>query len=482
MVVSLLVTPVLVAGLGSSLFGVWEVLNRLALYVGVPSRCPAYVLQLQIAKDQMLSDPAVKRQHVANAFGVWLLSLPVAVVAGMLVAWLSPGITKVLPANYPIVRITFALLVFSVLLDALAALPGRSLSGMNLGYKCSRLDASLSIVAGLLTAGAIYLKGGLLGIAGAQIVIGGLTAVALWFLAIRSVPWFHFSRPNLNVGRPFLRLSLWNCASGLLAQLQTASDGIILAVVASTSMVTQYVLTSYVARTVSIVFLSSLFAVTPGLGGLVGQRAYGRAAMLRNEIMSLHWCLATAIGSTILLCNRSFVSHWVGKAYYAGFWPNLLIVVCLLQSVLIIVDAYIIDTTLELRRRVTVNVASALLSLPLAFFLTRWYGMVGLSLGLLGGRLVQTVSHPLIVKACFDKPERVSPKSLVRPAVVTALLFAVSAYLGQRLVTQNWIELIACVVATFVLVLGVAPLTGLSSDLRQALIRRFQMMRFRVFE
>jgi len=55
-------------------------------------------------------------------------------------------------------------------------------------------------------------------------------------------------------------------------------------------------------------------------------------------------------------------------------------------------------------------------------------------------------------------------------------LLASSAYLGQRYLAGNWMELVACVGGSLGIILALAFVAGLSSDSRAQLISRFRWM------
>ncbi len=75
---------------------------------------------------------------------------------------------------------------------------------------------------------------------------------------------------------------------------------------------------------------------------------------------------------------------------------------------------------------------AAVLSLGLALVLTPKFGMIGLCLGLLVGRLVLTISYPLLVNAFLQHSTEAQPISWWRPLLVTMALFAFSAHVGQE--------------------------------------------------
>lgn len=473
--VALLITPVLVTGLGRSLFGVWEMLGRLVGYMSATDGRPTEALRLVIANQQAVDDPALKRRCVGSALAIWLLFLPILAVAGAMLIWLSPILTKV-PADLRSgVRLAATLLVINFLLINLAALPESVLRGMNLGYRRMGLQAGLNVVGGALTAVAIYAGLGLIGIAGAQVLLSGLTGLLFLLVVSKYVAWFGIAMPSRAEIRSLLNVSVWNSLGNVIAKLHLASDVIILGAVASSSLVTTYVLTGYAPLAVVGIMTLTLEAASPGLAGLIGQKQYEKTATLRKELMAINWLFVTAAGSTILLWNRSFLYLWVGADYYAGPLVNLLIVLLMAQTVFIRSDSYIIDATLQLRDRVLASAAAVILSVALSIVLTRYYGIVGLCLGMMGGRLIQTVSYPLLVDSLLGKlkPRRFG---LARPGSVMILILASSTYLGQRWFAHNWAEWVAAVGISVGVVLFATPVLGLPIGSRKSLVRRLKLI------
>src|SRR5437773_1152275 len=71
--VNFLVIPILVTGLGRSLYGVWEMLGRLVGYLTAGDGRPTQALRLVVATMQASDDNAAKRRYVGAAFGVWIV-------------------------------------------------------------------------------------------------------------------------------------------------------------------------------------------------------------------------------------------------------------------------------------------------------------------------------------------------------------------------------------------------------------------------
>jgi hypothetical protein len=242
--------------------------------------------------------------------------------------------------------------------------------------------------------------------------------------------------------------------------------------VVSTSAVTSYVLTGYAARLAVNLYFMGADAVMPGLAGIIGQRTFDRAAMLRNELLTLTWLFLTVAGATILLWNRSFLHLWNGSEYYAGFWPNLLIVLIAVQTALIRADAYVLDAALQPRLRVIVSAIAAAVTLTMSLILARSLGVVGLCLGVLAGRMTQTVCYPILVRACLQQVNPVHLADVVRPMVVTCLLFLGSAHLGRLLLVDSWVLWAPSVVLSAAAALPIALVTGLSPAARTSVFRR----------
>jgi O-antigen/teichoic acid export membrane protein len=479
--VSLVVVPILVGGLGRSLYGVWEMLGRLVGYMTAGDGRPTLALRLVVSNLQSSPNNALKRRYVGGALVVWLLFLPLIVAGGVALVWLAPTITKVAPTGYTSVRLTCVLLTLSLLFGNLASLPESVLRGMNLGYKRMGMQAGLEVVGGALIALGIYLGLGMAGAAGAQIVFAVLMGLCFLWVVRKYVPWFGAARPTRQEVKGLLSLSLWYSAGEALSKLQLASDVIILGMVLSPATVTGYVLTGYAARMCVNVQSLAAAGVIPGIGGVIGEQQYEKAIRLRNELSALTWLFVTTVGATILLWNRSFLSLWVGAENYAGIWINLLLVVAMAQTAFVRSDSYVIDASLQPRQRVIVAAAAAALTIGLATVLSMRFGIAGLCVGMIAGRLTQSIAYPHLVHACLGAASRSSLRGIARPTAVTILLFALAAYFGDRIVLRHWIGWVAGVAVTCGAVFGVAVVAGLSPKARGAVVRRGQELarRFR---
>jgi len=371
LVVALVVSPILVSGLGSTMYGVLQILQRLTSYLSAADGRPTQALKWTIAHQQASDDHTEKQRAIGSAIGVWLMFLPLLAITGAVVIWVSPTVTKVPQGAFPPVRASAAFLVMGLILISLVTLPESVLRGMNLGYKRMILTPVITIFRGVLTAGAIYLSFGLVGVAAAPLVASVLAGIMYWGTVRRYIPWFRIAKPTLAEIRRFASFSGWFLAWRLVNRILMSGDVVILGIIASAELVTVYTLTGYAAQVVVGVIGITMGAIVPGMGGLIGAKQHQKAAIVRSEMLVLNWLMTTVIGVGILLWNRSFITLWVGPIHYAGPWANLLIVLAVTQLAFIRTDAFIIDLTLNLSRKVALGGLSALLSLGIAAVLIK---------------------------------------------------------------------------------------------------------------
>jgi hypothetical protein len=271
---------------------------------------------------------------------------------------------------------------------------------------------------------------------------------------------------------------VWLSVGDLMAKLLLASDVLVLGWIISPAAVTTYVLTSYAARTGTGIFVFTAGSAMPGLGGVLGKKQFASAVKIRHELRMLTWLFTTVVGATILAWNASFLHLWVGSRNYAGPWVNLLIVLIALQTAFIRTDSYIIDASLRPRARVIFGAITVVVTLALGIVLTHALGIAGICLALLIGRAIQSISYPMIVHSCLEKPRMSMSERLaaVRMALTTAVLFAAASIFGRLWLAQHWYVWLGGVAATAVCVAGLTLVLGPTPTDRRAIIARIRNM------
>jgi O-antigen/teichoic acid export membrane protein len=480
LLVGFVITPLLVIGLGQYFFGAWQVLNRLIGYISPASGRPTQALKWAIARDQSSTDYKQKQDLVGSAFIVWILFLPLMIVLGTLLVWMAPFWLKASPDHFLTIRVCTGLLVSNMAMTSLSTIPLSVLQGENLGYKQMGLTTATVLVGGGLTWLALYYKTGLVGVAAAAVVTTLLTGAVFLKVTQSHAKWFKVSFPSFRKTRQFLGLSFWFLGWNLVMNLMTASDVVILGFIISAEAVTDYSLSKYAPETmISLIALLNI-GITPGLGGIIGAGLWKKAAKIRGEMMALTWLAATAFGATILTWNRPFLHLWVGPGHYIGPAAGFFIALVVTQFVMIRCDAGIIDITLNLRRKVLMGLLSSLIAVAVAaLFLGPFkFGVVGLCLGIIIGRILLSLEYPSIVGRFLGVSLSSQLRSIIRPALVTISLYLFASWLDIHfhLVTRSglrgWIIFAGGAGMTVVVFLVVAFYSGLSGPQRKAIYRR----------
>ena len=472
--VTFVINPFLVTGLGDFGYGAWQVLTRLITYMSPAGGRPTQALKWTIANQQASTDYDEKRRQVGSAVTVWFIFLPLLSVLGGVMTWFIPIWLNAPLELFSSVRWATALLVADLIATNLAEIPQSVLRGENLGYKRMGLTTMFLLMWGALMALALLLNKGLIGVAIAELTSTIITGFLFFKLARSYVHWFGIAKPMLGAVRKFLGLSGWFLVWNLVLQLLKAGDVVLLGIFDSAELVTRYSLTRYIPETIIGIIAIVVFAITPGLGGIIGKGELDKANRVRNEIMILTWFIVTVVGSTTLLWNRSFVDIWVGKEYYAGTISNLLIIIMVSQFVFIRNDANIIDLTLDLKQKVLMGLVSAALSAGLSLVLLESFkmGIVGLTIGFICGQAILSLGYPYLIGRFLQVTPTSQLKGVIRPSIITILSFGLVSILSNSVVATTWPSLILYSGSTAVVLSLLVFYLGLTGEQRNSLFHR----------
>jgi O-antigen/teichoic acid export membrane protein len=483
LIVGFVIMPIMVAGLGNYSFGMWQVLNRMVGYITPASGRPGFALKTTLANQQTSTDYEQKRRYVGSTLIIWLLFLPVLVVIGGIVSWFAPYWVNA-PAVYVwIIRVVAGLLVLNMIVDTLASIPQVTLQGENLGYKRMGMSVVLVFVGGGYTWLALHLETGIVGIAVAVVALTFTTGLFYLWAVRTHVPWFGVARPRPAETRKMLSLSSWFMGWNLVTSLLLASDVVVLGLLNSIESVTNYTLTKYIPETLIGVIVIIVFGIMPGLGSIIGTGDHQKAVRLRDEINSFIWLVATAFGASILIWNKTFIGLWVGAGHYAGSIPNLLIVVAAMQLAFIRSDGNIIDLTLRMGQKVLLGLLSVTVSIAAASIMVGYFnlGVVGLCLGIMGGRLIISIGYPMLIGRFLKVSLTFQLYGLFRPLLVTILVFSTAVVLdGFISITfgagvKGWLIFFLSAGTTGVFMLFLSFYSGLSGEQRSHMVRRVRV-------
>lgn len=480
LVTTFIVRPLVVGALGSFGFGAWQVIQSTVSYAAPLGGKPTHALKWTLATMQESEDYGEKRRHVASALVVALLLSPVVVLGGSVLAWYLPGWLSAPVSWVTPIRVAVAVVTADVVVTNLLAVPRAVLEGENLAYRRLGITVLIILAGGGLTIGAIALDAGIGGIAAAVLITSLISLLAYVIIASREVGWFGLERPSRGDVKRFFGLGAWFMAWSLVTQGIRNSDVVVLGLVTSAALVTDYTLTSYLPATIGAVVLVGLTGVTPGLGGLMGAGRLDKVRDLRHELSRLTWMITLPAAATVVLLNRSFLGLWVGEEFYPGVLEATLIVVLAIQLIYLRNDANIIDLSLDLRVKVLLGVISIAVSVGSAWFFMAVFdsGILGLVVGYLIGRSLIVVGYARIVSSLVGDSMVVQLRKVLRPLLVGTGLVAVAAFASELFLIENWLMLALVATGVFVALIIVLLWLGFDQDARATMLDRLRATRF----
>jgi O-antigen/teichoic acid export membrane protein len=472
------VNPFIIAGLGTSLFGIWQMLGQFTGYVNIADTRSSQVLKWTVAQKKDVATVEELRSDAGAAFVVMLFVMPVVLIAGSIIAWYAPYITHAEKAHYHVIRIACSLLIFSVLVFKFFELFEAVLRGMNLTFKRMGFRAGIVIIGGGLKVLAITLGYGLTGLAAVQLFDTLLIGISYYIVVKRNVEWFGFSKPNRSNIFRFGKLSAWYLADSGANMVNTNSDKLLLGIITGPVTVAYYTLTKFIPAALQGLINRLILGIMPGIGKLLGLKEYDKVIIVRKNINNFSWLLTTAFGVTIIIFNQSFLNAWVGNKHFAGHTANVLIMIMTIQDTFVKNDACIISATLDIKKKVFLTLISAVLFVGFGVMLVNKMGIAGLCLSLMISRLFLFIGQRKILAAIMKTGTETAFTVNLRPFVTSLLMLAMAAWLATKTGSLGMYQLIVYAPITFAISLPVFYFLGWSRADRSAFRQIISSIKF----
>lgn len=465
-VIGLLANPLQVRFLGVEAFGIWKALLRILDLTSVADGRATQALKWIVAHKSSQDDDEHLQREVGSAIAVWLMWLPILLIAIGCAVWFLPAMIKGIPAgDLGTARLTAALLGLNVMLTALLGIPDSVLAGTNQGFRSYVVTTAFLIVSNIGMVAAGWLGFGITGMAVATLAGSLMTGAVALLIARRYVRWWGIRRPSWSDVKSVLAFSNWTQVWSLVQMFMLSTEVLLIGYLIGPGLVGQYAFMSYVGTFAISICLMTGSAVAPKLGALVGAGKVDEARELHDRTREFLLCIALTAACGLVLCNRAFVSVWAGPQFFIGDMANLGMVAVMVQLVMLRFDAQIQDVGLQIRNKVIAGSIGALLALVLgaaAYRITG--GLPAMFAGMFVGRLPLNVLFPIQVR-------RLIPNASINPRGIMGLLIAIgaSAALGHIWQPSGWVGLLLGGLASIALAATVSLVFVLSRDSRQTL-------------
>ena len=445
-----LLTPFILFNMGEIAYGYWQIIVRYgAQLINFDGR-PSEGLKWSIARNQFTSDE-VKNKFIADGIGVFLLASPIMISISFACYYAFPLIIDV--GDYEdSFRISGYIYTINIFILSLTALADGLFRGMNIGYKRMGLMAFFILVTGLFCYIAVKKEGGLIGLSIAQL-LGSLLYLSVFLLVIKKhLPWVNILKPEKKSVIIFSKKSFWFSIWGFLSAIIFLGEVIFLSFFSTANIVASYSISAFIIQTVIVFVAVAIGAIMPGFGQLIEKKEFKKASEIDLQARNLLGILAFSGMSVILLLNEGFVSLWVGIDRHVNDFDLLLMILSAIQVMYMRYYAVIINLNIDIKKKVEFGLISVFIISILSFILVPKYGIAGICVSMIIGRLplyFSMVAFAYRNIITIKKPSNVRFLNLIVRFIQIALCFYMSELIG----INSYFELFFYIICTsFILI------------------------------
>lgn len=439
-ITALILNPILVNYFGSYYFGIWKSIDKFIGFASIADGQGSQALKWTIAHQEASDDFDQKRRYLASSLVVWIVFLPVLIFLIGLLVYLSPFlINGIKNSDIELIYTIVFLLGFNLIITPLFGIPESILVGTNRGHVANYIKIIWLIITFIMTYLIVILEYGLVDLALIIVFVTILRGLHYLFISKKLVHWIGFEKPKKIEVKSFFKFSSWKLIWAFNARFLLSSEIIFLTILVSPKSVSQYIFTSYIPVTGILLSAIVVSAFNPGIGKLIGNQDFEESKTFIMNLREFVISFGVLIGSITLCLNKSFIFLWVGEEFYLGNTINILIVLLMIQLVIIRNEAFLIDLSLDIKKKVLLGILSIILS---SIFVVCGYlytsSIYSIFIGLLLGRMLIAYMFPLITNRMIQNEDNHISIKLVLSSI---FILTISFFIGDFQYLRNWFEL-----------------------------------------
>jgi O-antigen/teichoic acid export membrane protein len=314
--VNFFLSPLIVHHLGASAYGVWALLGTLTAYLGLLDLGIRSAVTRYVARSQSRGDHEMATQVVSTALAVFAALAGLALVASAVLGLVAPSIFRI-PAEY---RATTQIVAVLAGASTAIALMNGAFGGVIVGLQRFDLscgvDVATALVRAALVLGVIAMDGGLVGLAGAQLLASLAGALGTAWVGWRLYPGLHL-RPTWS--RLHLRLIAsyggYTFVGQFAASIVDRASVIILGLFLPMAAVAIFAIAAGLIDHARALVGGIRTTLAPQASALEGRGQ--REALRELALQGARYCtlLAVPLAATLALRGASFIGLWMGAAY-----------------------------------------------------------------------------------------------------------------------------------------------------------------------
>jgi len=442
-ITAFILNPILVNYFGTYLFGIWKSIDKYLGFASIADGKGSQALKWVVAKYESSNDIELKQRFVGSAIIVWVIFLPILISIISLFIYFSPIlISNVNLEDRDLVVSIVVLLGINLIATPLLNISESILVGTNRGYIVNIIRILSLVTIFGLSLMVVFFKLELIDLAIIIVAITIFRGVLYFIMAKRYVPWFGAKMPRASELKSFFKFSSWKLIWSFVARFLMASEVILLSTLTNPSTVSSYIFSAYLIVTsvsISAIVTSSF---NPSIGQMFGAKDYKSCQDVIGNLREAIFAFSIFVGSIILLLDQSFVKLWAGEELFIGSYNILLIVLIMVELLLIRNESFIIDVSLDIKKKVLLGLISTALTI---LFATIGYNYIDNSISIIFiaiflARLPLLVAFPLMVNRIMKNGNTsIFP---IKNIISATTIIYISYIIGVNQKFDSWIILI----------------------------------------
>ncbi|CAN1537657.1 hypothetical protein MCEMIH16_01645 [Caulobacteraceae bacterium] len=382
-----IMTPLLFAGLGEAMFGVYQLTQRIASFGGLTNLGATSYLKIRLNELSMNGSPGERRLVVGECLVQWLALSPVLIV------WLIvTGVIIKSQSSIDSMETVGVLILLAITpIAQIVGIPQVAMLSQGVGYRSipvTTIIMSTFSIAAALAASAGY---GILGVS-ISLLLGVLTNSAINIAqAKRDLIWFGLKWPKLSRVRPGLIGSAGASIASLSYLGLQQAEIIAFGAIGGASVVARLVLTCAGIQVLDMAaraFISSnMYHMSPA----IRNQDYASLSISRKYVHNCITVMYLAFLPAVIILVPAIVPYWVNGARLLESEICATIAIVSYIRVISQSDGMLLDQNREFYNKalmsailVFVPVALTVVLTTVAFPLTQWYWILPISFGAYG--------------------------------------------------------------------------------------------------
>ena len=441
-VIKFILDPLIVRYVGVGMFGVWQVLLQMISYFAAADLRTGTALKWIVAKDRSTKSDHELSTHFSSALFANIFILPVFIIFGFVLFYVSPKLVGNEPVNITIVQNAVLLLIIGFILGQFLFLYESVLTGMNLAFKRLGVRPIINVISAILIYFLIKMDFNIFGLAIGNLFLILVSGLTFAIITIKNVSWVKIIFVPVQKIISFTKLSLWYLLDKASNLLNDSIDLVLIGYLINSTAVAYYVATRIIIMSFVGLVNSIQGSIIPGISKYYGEGRFGEIINYRNRSNLLTFLLVGTICIAVQLLNRSFVFLWMGSDFYLGATDTFLLLSYFIVKSFMFVERSIVLISTDIKVNIGINVVAAIVTCSTVLLFNNSWGITGILIGMLTGMLVRYVLYSRKVSALIDTDVYIPQFSWFYRFITLFVLIILMGYISSIYLATNWMELI----------------------------------------